>query len=350
MRHTKRLERAMLSTRFTKLVGCTIPIQLAGMGAVGSPELAAAVSEAGGLGMLGTARAGLNPTTLAPLLHRTRELTRGPFGVNFIIRPGGAPSQSRAHRCVEQAAKVGRVVEFFYSDPSAEFVRIVHEQGALASWQVGSADEARKAAAVGCDMIVAQGIEAGGHVRGTVGLMHLLCEVLDAVPEIPVLAAGGIGTGRAMAAALAAGAAGVRVGTRFVAAAEADVHPIYVDALIAARAEDSIYTCTFHVGWPEAQHRVLRSAIEAAEALQEDSIGSVVDIGGSHRTVPRFAATVADRTATGHVDAMALYAGQSVSAVTRIMPAREIVRELAEEAEEFLRRPIELHAAKTSGR
>ncbi|KRQ01033.1 hypothetical protein AOQ71_39320 [Bradyrhizobium manausense] len=319
------------------------------MGSVGSPELAAAVSEAGGLGMLGTARGGLNPTTLAPLLHRTQELTSRPFGVNFIIRPGGAPSQSRARECVEQAAKISRVVEFFYSDPDAEFVQIVHDHGALASWQVGSADEARKAAAVGCDMIVAQGVEAGGHVRGTVGLVHLLCEVLDAVTEIPVLAAGGIGTGRAMAAALAAGAAGVRVGTRFVAATEADVHPIYVDALIAARAEDSIYTRTFHVGWPDAPHRVLRSAIEAAEALQGDSTGIVTNIDGSPRAVPRFAATVADRTATGHVGAMALYAGQSVGAVKRIMPAREIVRELAEEAGEFLRRPVELHGAETSG-
>jgi nitronate monooxygenase len=328
----------MLSTRFTKLVGCTIPIQLAGMGAVGSPELAAAVSEAGGLGMLGTARAGLNPTTLATLLDRTRQLTSRPFGVNFIVRPGGAPSQSRARECVEQVAKVAQVVEFFYSDPSAEFVQIIHDHGALASWQVGSVDEARKAAAVGCDMIVAQGIEAGGHVRGTVGLVHLLCEVLEAVPEVPVLAAGGIGTGRAMAAALTAGAAGVRVGTRFVAAAEADVHPIYVNALIAARAEDSIYTRTFHVGWPEAPHRVLRSAIAAAESLHDDSIGTVINIGGTHATVPRFAATVADKSVTGHVDAMALYAGQSVGSVKRLMPAREIVRELVEEAETFVRR------------
>src|SRR5436305_11478263 len=137
------LEHVMLSTRFTKLVGCTIPIQQAGMGAVGSPELAAAVSEAGGLGMLGTARGGLNPATLATLLDRTRQLTSRSFGVNFIIRPGGAPSQSRARECVEQAANVGRVVEFFYSDPNAEFVQIVHDHGALASWHVGSAEEAR---------------------------------------------------------------------------------------------------------------------------------------------------------------------------------------------------------------
>jgi NAD(P)H-dependent flavin oxidoreductase YrpB (nitropropane dioxygenase family) len=333
----------MLTTRFTQLVGCRIPIQQAGMGAASPPELAAAVSDAGGFGMLGTARAGLNPMTLAGLLDRTRALTGRPFGVNFIIRPGSAAAQS-PHVFIEQAAKASRLVEFFYSDPSAEFVRIVHDQGALVSWQVGSSAEARRAADVGCDMIVAQGMEAGGHVRGTVGLLNLLCDVLEAVPEIPVLAAGGIGTGRAMAAALAAGADGVRVGTRFAAAAEADVHPIYSEALIAARAEDSIYTRAFHVGWPEAPHRVLRSAIDAAQALQADAIGTVRNIDGMQPAVQRFATTVADRTATGHVGAMALYAGQSVGAVKRIMPAREIVHELAEEAERFLGGPTRLNS------
>lgn len=327
----------MLTTRFTKLVGCAIPIQQAGMGAAAPPELAAAVSEAGGLGMVGTARAGLNPTTLASLLNRTRDLTNRAFGVNFINRPGSIVAQS-PREFVEQAAKVGRVVEFFYGDPNPELVRIVHDHGALASWQVGSVNEAQKAADAGCDLIVAQGIEAGGHIRGTVGMLSLLSEVLDAVPEVPVLAAGGIGTGRAVAAALAAGADGVRVGTRFVAATEADVHPLYTEALIAARAEDSVYTRTFHVGWPEAPQRVLRSAIEAAEALQRDTIGNVTNIDGTQSAIPRFAATVADRTVTGHANAMALYAGQSVGAVKRTMPAQEIVRELAEEAEDLLRR------------
>jgi len=327
----------MLTTRFTKLVGCEIPIQQAGMGAASPPELAAAVSEAGGFGMLGTARAGLNPATLANLLDRTRTLTNRAFGVNFIIRPGSAAAQS-PREFVEQAAKVRRVVEFFYSDPNAEFVRIVHDHGALVSWQVGSVDEARRAADIGCDVIVAQGIEAGGHVRGTVGLVTLLCDVLEAVRDITVVAAGGIGTGRAMAAALAAGADGVRVGTRFAASVEADIHPIYAEALIAATAEDSIYGSTYRVGWPEAPHRVLRSAIEAAEVLPDNSIGTVTNVDGTHAAVPRFAATVADRTTTGHVGAMALYAGQSVGAVKRLMPAREIIRELAEEAETFLRR------------
>lgn len=187
----------MLMTRFTQLVGCGVPIQQAGMGAAAPPELAAAVSEAGAFGMLGTARGGLNPATLARLLERTRELTSRPFGVNFIMRPGSVAARS-PREFIEQAAKASTLVEFFYTDPSTDFVRIVHDHGALASWQVGSRDEALASADAGCDLIVAQGIAAGGHIRGTIGLLDLLCEVLEAVPEVPVLAAGGIGTGRAM--------------------------------------------------------------------------------------------------------------------------------------------------------
>jgi NAD(P)H-dependent flavin oxidoreductase YrpB (nitropropane dioxygenase family) len=143
-------------------------------------------------------------------------------------------------------------------------------------------------------------------VRGTIGLLSLLCEVLEAVPEVPVLAAGGIGTSRALAAALAAGADGVRVRTRFLGSEEADIHPIYTDALIAAGARDSIYTTAFNVGWPEAPHRVSRSAIDAAEACRSETVGTKVSLDGSEVPVSRFEVTVADRTAKGRVEAMSL--------------------------------------------
>lgn len=325
----------MLTTRFTNLIGCSVPIQQAGMGAASPPELACAVSEAGGLGMVGTARQGINPDTLAGLLGRTRDLTNRAFGVNFI--PRFYPDRMREF--VEQAAKVARVIECFYTEPDAELVKVIHGQGALACWQVGSSEEALKAAEAGCDIIVAQGVEAGGHVRGTIGLLGLVCDVLDAVPDVPVLAAGGIGTGRAMAAMLAAGADGVRIGTRFVAAEESGAHPTYTDALIAARAEDSACGSPFHVGWPDAPHGTLRSAFKAAQAHEGEIVAKVIGIDGTERPVPQFSVIVADRSATGHVEAMALYAGQSVGAVKRVAPAREIIQELVEQAEELLRRP-----------
>src|SRR5207249_7549168 len=131
-----------------------------------------------------------------------------------------------------------------WAPPDRGLLELLHRGGALVACQVGSREEAVAAAEAGCDFIVAQGIEAGGHVRGTIGLLALLGEVLDAV-DVPVLAAGGIGTGRAVAAALAAGASGVRVGTRFVAAEESNAHPVYVEALIGARARDTVYTTAF---------------------------------------------------------------------------------------------------------
>lgn len=330
----------MLATRFTKLVGCTVPIQQAGMGEAATPELAAAISEAGGLGMLGTARtrADINLNTFAALLRQTCELTKRPFGVNFIMRPELWRKPFEPLQFIEEAAKTCRVVEFFYSEPERAYVDVVHHHGALAAWQVGSLEEAVKAATAGCDFIVAQGVEAGGHIRGTVGTLDLICEVLDGVRGIPVLAAGGVGTGRAMAAMLAAGADGVRVGTRFVASEEANIHPIYADALINARAEDSVYTLAFHVGWPDAPHRVLRSAIAAAEARGEEIVGKLVRIGGKEHSVHRFSCAIPDQTATGQIEAMSLFAGQSVGGVKRVMPAREIIEELIAEAESLLRR------------
>ena len=257
----------MITTRFTELVGCTVPIQQAGMGAASPPALAAAVSEAGGLGMLGTARGGLTAITLADLLEQVRSLTDRPFGVNFIVAPtflnGTSTRPPLDLKCIEIAARAAKVVEFFYGEPERRFVEMAHAGGALACWQVGSREEAIAAARAGCDFVIAQGAEAGGHVRGTSPTMTLLGEVISAV-DVPVLAAGGIGTGRAMATALAAGADGVRVGTRFVAAAEAAAHPEYVAALIAAEAQDTVYTEAFSVGWPDAPHRVLRSSITAA--------------------------------------------------------------------------------------
>src|SRR5205814_9558162 len=171
------------------------------VGGVATPELAAAVAEAGALGMVNLTMVPAEDVALA--LDALTKTTTGAVGMNFLM-----PFLDLA--AVEVAASRVRVVEFFYAEPDAALVTRVHEGGALAAWQVGSLSEAQQAVDAGCDFIVAQGTEAGGHVRGEISLVPLLDTVLDAV-EVPVLAAGGIGTPRAMAAALAAGAAGVRV-------------------------------------------------------------------------------------------------------------------------------------------
>jgi nitronate monooxygenase len=318
-----------METPFTRLVGCTVPLQLAGMGNIVSPELAAAVSEAGGLGQI--TFAGWPLAVVEQRLDRIRALTSRPFGVNLLI-----PYLDM--EILELAAPRARVIDFFWGQPDPALVHRVHEAGALASWQVGSAGEAVAAEAAGCDFIIAQGNEAGGHIRGTLGLLPLLCEVLDAV-SIPVLGAGGIGSARSVAAVLATGAAGVRVGTRFIAASESNAHPDYVRALISAGSEDSVRTTRFEVncGLCPSTHGVLRSAIEAADAFEGDVVGEV-EVSGERRPIRRFQGAPPFKAVTGTVDAMACYAGQSVGSVKRVQPAAEIVAELFEGADALLRR------------
>lgn len=322
----------MLRTAFTELVGVEVPIQLAGMGSVGGPELAAAVSEAGGLGV--TSVAGLTPEAVEARLDKIRRHTRKPYGANFLI-PLVDPEAVRA------AAHMARVIDFFWGFPDAELVRLAHKGGALASWQVGSLEDAVAAEKAGCDFIIAQGIEAGGHIRGKLGVLQLLAQTVDAV-KVPVLAAGGIGNARALAGVLAAGAAGARMGTRFVAAEETNAHPDYVQALIAARAEDSVRSTLFEVTCPlcPSTHGVLRSAVEAAQAISTETVAEwhQPDVV---RSIPRFAGTPPNRQIVGNIRAMALYAGQSVGDVTRIQPAGEIVRELVEGAEKLLHRTVD---------
>ena len=310
-----------METAFTELVGCQHPLQQAGMGGTATPDLVVAVALAGALGMLGTPMGGpeLLAAQLDDVLGRTAG-SAGAIGVNFLM-----PFLDRA--AVEVAAPLVSVAEFFYGEPDSELVDAVHQGGALACWQVGSAEEARRAADVGCDLVVAQGNEAGGHVRGERPLWSLLDDVLDAL-EIPVVAAGGIGTARAMAAALAGGAAAVRVGTRFVTTYEADAHLEYQQALIDARPEDTVLTTAFSVMWPDAPHRVLASSIEAASSTDAEIIGELPVTDGMVLPVPRWSPFAPTRASTGNLAAMAHYAGTSVSAVRRVQPASEVVAEL----------------------
>src|SRR5437899_7780935 len=149
-----------------------------------------------------------------------RRRISGVLRANFLIPEAFVSDLNEIHELVEAASKLVKVVEFFYRQPDPSLVDLVHKGGALASWQVGSNEEAVAAAEAGCDMIVAQGVEAGGHVRGKVSLLTLLGQVLGSV-KVPVLAAGGIGSGRALAAGLAAVASGVRGGARFIVTTEA---------------------------------------------------------------------------------------------------------------------------------
>jgi nitronate monooxygenase len=314
-------------TEFTRLVGCALPIQQAPVGfPAADPRLAAAVAAAGGHGMLAGVR--MAAEELSDALDTMNSQTRA-YGVNLIQAILDADA-------FEVAAEKAPLVEFYLGDPDPNLIARVHAGGGLACRQVISSDEAKAAQQEGCDLVVARSIEAGGRAKGGIGMLPLLDSVLDAV-DIPVIAAGGVGSGRGVAAALAAGAACVRLGTRFLAAEEARTHAVYLDALLAAGPQDTVVTEAFSVDGPPSPHRVLRSALEAASAFEGDVVGEM-HVLGERRELRRFSADNPADNATGRVDAMALYAGESVGGVRRVQPAGEIVVELAAEASELLRR------------
>jgi nitronate monooxygenase len=318
----------MLTTRFTELVGCEVPVQLAPMGTISSPELMAAVVDAGGMAMTGM------PMAPAPVvgdfLDALAKQLHGPFGFNVLV-----PFLDAA--VVDVAAQRCRVVDFYHGAVDAELVDLVHRAGALAGWQVGSTESARAAADAGCDLMVVRGVEGGGRTYGDRTLWPLLAEVLDAV-EVPVLAAGGIASGRLLAAALAAGADGVRVGTRFVATLESSAHTHYKDAIVDASGGETVLTDAFRVMWPDEVRtaRVLRRALVAADAA-DDPVGAMT-IGPVEMDMPRFGVAPPTTTATGNIDAMPLYAGESAGAISRVEPATEIVRRMVADAEALLAR------------
>ena len=233
-----------MATRLLDLLRCDLPIQLAPMGSVSAtPALPLAVAAAGGHGMYPGLT--LPPPVLAGVIDALTERTTA-FGVNFIV-----PLIDRGS--LELAAERAPYVDFFLADPDPALVALVHAGGAVCGWQVESAEEARAAEAAGCDVVIAKAWESGGRKRieGPT-LLPLLDAVLDGV-SLPVIAAGGIATRRGAAAALAAGAHGVRVGTRFIAAAESDAHPAWIDALIGAgrRTPSSARRSTWDYRFPD---------------------------------------------------------------------------------------------------
>jgi nitronate monooxygenase len=308
-----------VATRVTELLHCEYPIQLAPMGSVSvTAALPLAVAAAGGHGMYSVL--GLPPQALAPVLDALNAQTRA-FGMNFF--PGLMDRGS-----LELAAERAPYVDFFLVEADPALVEIVHAGGGVCGWQVESGEEARAAQAAGCDVVVAKGWESGGRKRiEGPALLPLLDDVLAAV-AVPVIAAGGIATARGVAAAFAAGADGVRVGTRFIAAAESEAHPEWVQAVLDARAADAVVSHAFNVGMPvPGPHRVLRSSVDAAQALDADQAG-VLRIAGAEIPVARFGPQPPSRDTTGAIAAMPFYAGQSAGAVDAIQPAAEIVAEL----------------------
>jgi NAD(P)H-dependent flavin oxidoreductase YrpB (nitropropane dioxygenase family) len=310
-------------TPVCELLGIEHPIVQAPMADV--PQLAAAVSNAGALGMVTLTWS----ADTAAVVRATAALTERPFGGNFVL------TQDH-HRPLDQALEAGlRIVSFMWGDPSS-YIQPVHDAGGIVLLTVGSADEARRAVVSGVDVIVAQGWEAGGHVWGSVATLPLVPAVVDAVAPVPVIAAGGIGDARGVAAVLALGAQAAWLGTRFLLAREMPIHEDYRRALIAAAETDpQWYPDLYEVGWPDAPHRVLRnSTARAWEAAgrpppgQRPGEGEVIAHFGSGEAIVRYEPAPPMTGTTGEIEALSMWAGQGVALARELQPAADIVAEL----------------------
>jgi NAD(P)H-dependent flavin oxidoreductase YrpB (nitropropane dioxygenase family) len=336
-----------LRTPICDLLGIDVPILCAGMGSVAGPELVAAVSEAGGLGVLGVS--GASPEGVRRRIAATRELTSRRLGVNVIIDEEGwaTSAEDRELLRAEVAAAVAEnvaAVVLFWGDP-APYVELAQGSGVPVLVQVGSLAEAEAAAAAGVDGIIVQGVEAGGHVRGTSSIWELLPAVVEAVPSLPVLASGGIGDGAGIARALQLGAQGVSLGTRFVASEESAAHPDYKRRIVESTAADTVYTeDLYDIHWPGAPTRTLRNRTfdewdaagrppPGSRPGEGTAVGTLRLPSGEAYELPRYGGAGSPLvTFEGDLDYQAMWVGESVEVVHDVPPAAEIVRRLVEEA------------------
>jgi nitronate monooxygenase len=325
---------ASFDTAFCRLVGIPLPIVQAPIGGLSVPELAAAVSDAGGLGTM--ALTWIEPDAIDGRLRRMHELTDRPFGINLIL---DRPQDERLRRCLDGGV---RVVSFFWGDP-APYVDRVHAAGAIATLSVGDVDEAVRAVAAGVDVIVAQGWEAGGHVRGEVATMALVPAVVDAVAPVPVVAAGGIADGRGLAAVLALGASAAWLGTRFVMSTEAPASPRYRELMATAQVTGTFHSTLFDIGWPDAPHRTLRNSTTVAWLAagrpptgSRPGEGDVVATDPDGKPLLRYTSASPRQGTVGDVEALSLWAGQSVGLIDDVRPAADIVRTIADDAARIL--------------
>jgi nitronate monooxygenase len=312
-----------MRTAVCELLGIEQPIVQAPM--VDIPPVAAAVSNAGALGMVTLTWS----ADTGAVIRETAALTKRPFGGNFVLT-------SDRHDPLDQALEAGlRIVSFMLGDPSS-YVGPVHEAGGIVLHTVGSAEEARRAVASGVDVIVAQGWEAGGHVHGAVATLPLVPAVVDAVEPVPVIAAGGIGDARGVAAVLALGAQAAWLGTRFLLAREMPIHDDYRRRLIAAAETDAQwYPNLYDVGWPDSPHRALRNstarAWEAAGRPPDDQrpgFGDVIAHLASGEAIVRYEGAPPMVGTTGDIEALSMWAGQSVALARQPQTTAEIITEL----------------------
>lgn len=329
----------MWDTRFTRDFGVELPFVSAGMGFLALADLAAAVSNAGGLGLLGVPPA--PPDLMHAMIEDLKARTTRPYGVDLIVEEGslGGATEEHVEVCLEQKVPV---VVFFWHLPTADWIARLKGGGSKLLMTVGSVAMAKRAAELGFDGVIVQGSEAGGHNRSRLALLSLIPAVRDVLGDVPLVAAGGIADGRQAAAAFILGADAVCVGTRLVASREAQAHPRYKQAIVEAGDDDIGRTAIFGPEWPDQPMRVLRNRVvrewegrdaktpKGAEA--EATIGETNLFGQSYQ-MPKFSAVLPTTETSGDFNEMCLAAGESAALVRDVLPAADIVHSLLNEAQ-----------------
>jgi len=318
----------MLSTRLNALLGIDYPVLNAPMSGTATADLAAAVSQAGGFGMLGGTSAG-GADWLREQIHAVRAMTDRPFGVGFISSFPGVDD-------LVQVALDERVaaINHSFADPTP-YVEPAHARGVRIFAQVQTVAQATRAAQAGVDVVIAQGTEAGGHT-GQAGSLALLPAVVDAVGDIPVVAAGGIGDGRGLAAVLLLGATGCWLGTRFVASKEWAGGEREQQAVLAASADDTVRTNVYDqvrgATFPEGiADRVLRNPFNSTWDGRPD------EIAARRSDLRRELEAAGERNDPEVVD---VSAGVAVGLITTAEPAGDIVRTIVADAERIMRERV----------
>jgi len=316
----------MLRTRLCDLLGLEHPIVLGGMGTATSPALVAAVSGSGALGVLGATRQ--SPEELAREAEAIRAATPRPFGLNLLLfmeRPGQYDALLAARPRVISTAWATAEQDL------GSYVARAHAIGAVFMHMVSTVAEAKAAARAGADIIVAQGTEGGGHI-GLIGTMPLVPMVVSAVAPTPVLAAGGVADGRGLAAALALGADGVLLGTRFLATDEAPIAKGFKQAIVESDGHDTLVTDIPDVAngqvWPGAYVRVRRNR------FIDEWIGRDNELRRRRKEV---SAQLREAAKAGDPDRGAIMIGQTAGLIDRVDPAADVVRQISRDAEAILR-------------
>ena len=318
-----------MKTVLTELLQIKYPIIQAPIGSATTPELAAAVSNAGGLGSLALSWKDLD--TMRANIRLTKKLTDKPFAVNLVL---AFEQEERVKICIEEKVPV---ISFFWGD-STKYIEQLKRNNILVCQTVGTAAEAVGYEKKGVDFIIAQGWEAGGHVLGTVATSVLIPAIVDVV-KIPVVAAGGIANGKGILAALSLGAAGVSMGTRFLLSKEANVELIYQELITKASENDTVYTeRLFNIGWDNAQHRVIKnSTVKAWENAGKPAIGNrpneneIIAYKPNGTPIMRYSDEGPILGTTGNLEQLALYAGQTAGLLSIVKPAAELIAELITE-------------------